>query len=77
MKQETIIYVIKKNRWFGAGILNIGLKKSHRYTDNILSAKYYTDLKEAEHALNLYRENNILPLYKGQWKIKKYGLREM
>lgn len=64
-------YVIKKNRWFGAGILNIGLKKSHYYTDSILSAKYYTDLKEAEYILNSYKENNILPLYKGEWKIKK------
>lgn len=70
-------YVIKKNRWFGAGILNIGLKKSHHYTDSILSAKYYIDLKEAEYILNSYKENNILPLYKGEWKIKKYEIREV
>lgn len=70
-------YVIKKNRWFGSGILNVGLKKIHHYTDDILSAKKYLSLQDAEYARNSYKENNILPLYNGEWKIKKFKIIEV
>lgn len=70
-------YVIKKNRWFASGILNIGLKQKHMYTDNILCAKHLLNLEDAKYILNSYQKNNILPLYKGEWKIKKYEVKEI
>ena len=70
-------YVIKKNRWFASGILNIGLKQKHMYTDNILYAKHLLNLEDAKYILNSYQKNNILPLYKGEWKIKKYEVKEI
>ena len=70
-------FVCKKNRWFSATILNIGMKKHIDIADTILYAKFYETRAEAEHALKVLTEHDPLHMYKGQWQIKEYRIEEV
>ena len=75
--QQINFYVLKKNRWFGNGALQIGLKTQCSVSDSLIFCKKYDTLKSAEYALNVFKENNVLPMYKGEWKIKEYKISEV
>lgn len=72
-----IFYVIKKNRVYYHGTLNIGLKKKHDYTDYLPTAKFYEEEIKAQQKADELNKENTLDYLRGTWKVKKVSLEEL
>lgn len=74
-----ILYVISKNRYYFSNCLNVGLKRHWDFVQSPKHAKFYDTLQEAERTLQLLEKEYKGPLdcYKGQFKIRKFELKEV
>lgn len=75
--QQINFYVLKKNRWYGDGALQVGLTTKRFVTDSLLFCEKYDNIKSAEYMLNVFKEKDPLYMYKGEWKIKEYKITEV
>ena len=77
MRAETY-YVVKKNKYYGGEILNVGLNTHCNYADMLLYAKKYETVEQAQKAIEVHKQHNSwVNTYKGKWKIQKIEIREL
>lgn len=74
-----ILYVISKNRYYFSNCLNIGLKRHWDFVQSPKHAKFYDTKEEAERMLIKIEHHykGFLDNYKGQFKIRKFELKEV
>lgn len=74
-----IYYCISKNRYYYVSCLNVGEHKHWTFLNSPKMAKFYDTKEEAERMLikieHYYK--GFLDNYKGQFKIRKFELREV
>jgi hypothetical protein len=77
MRSETY-YVVKKNKYYGGEILQVGLDTHCHYADMLLYAKKYETEDAAKRAIEIHEQKNSwVNNYKGKWKIQKIEIREV
>ena len=72
-----IFYVVKKNRIYFFGTLNIGLKHKNDYTDNLPTAKFFDNKEEAEKVADRLNKENACDFVRGSWKVKQIRIEEI
>ena len=72
-----IVYVIKKNKTYWQGSLNVGLRTHNNATVNLLEAKWLDDLDYARRECKRLNEENAIPYVRGRWKIITYEINEV
>ena len=77
MKTETY-YVVKRNKYYGGEILNVGLNTHCHYADCLLYAKKYETEAQAKRAIEIHeKQDSWVNKYAGAWKVKQIEIREV